>query len=184
VDEPGREGDLPTAQPPESPEPGSQPGARSDTPPWPEWGLPADRGRHLPRIGLIGVALLAGGLVIVAAFAWLTLFVSAEQGQVLFTTTDPGSGTGCIVFDRVTTIRAGTHAWMVVVFKRPMDDKPLTVQVSRNAVAVWSYTWPVSESKGRGCTYSWDLADFPAGAWTFTFTHDGQLEASGTLIIT
>jgi hypothetical protein len=126
---------------------------------------------------------IAGAAAVVAVFVAIVLIVRSEQGQVMFTTTDPNGGNSCVVLDRVSSVNAGTHSWMVAMLQQPLDDQPLTVYVTHDGAWSWSYTWPVDQSKGRQCTWGYDMATYAPGTWTFTFTHAGKTEATGTLII-
>ena len=185
MDEPHfRHTDLTSAfGPADEPEAGLAPDGPTDTPSWAELtALPPKHRR--PRIGALGLIAIAAGLVLVAALVGLLILVRSEQGQVMFTTTDPHGGNSCIVIDRVSTVPAGTHAWMVMMLGDRLDDQPLTMDVLHDGAPYWSYTWPISDSQGRMCTYSDDLASYPPGTWTFTFTHAGKTEATGTLTIT
>ena len=170
------------AQPSARLEAGIEPGTPTDTPSWAEITALPPR-RRGPRIGIVGLIAIVGAFAILALLAGLLLLLRSEQGQVMFTTTDPNGGNSCVVTNRVSTVNAGTHAWMVVMFNAPMDDKPLTVDIVHDGMWVFSYTWPVEQSKGRQCTWGEDMAADTPGTWTYTFTRDGKTEASGTLTI-
>ena len=134
-------------------------------------------------INLLGLTIVVGGLIIVALLAGLVFVMRSEQGKVMFTTTDPNGGNSCVVTNQVTTISQGTHAWMVAVFTSPIGDQTITVQVTKNNVYVWSYTWPIETARGGNCTWGPDMATYEPGRWTFAFSRDGKVEESGTLTI-
>jgi hypothetical protein len=164
-------------------EPSSRVEAGSGSPTWAELtAVPPSRGSG-PRIGVFGLVFLVGILAIFAVVATIFITFNNQRGQVLFTTVDPNGGNSCVVTSKVTTISAGTHAWMVAVFKSPVKDEQITVEARRDGVYVWSYTWPVEVVRGGNCTWGEDLASYPAGTWTFTFTRNGALEERGTITI-
>lgn len=181
-DTPGAGWDSAAANASDRPESALEQGTPGDARSWAEITAVPPR-RRSPRVGAFGLIAIVGVLAIVAASTALLLVLRSEQGQVMFTTTDPNGGNSCVVIDRVSTVEAGRHVWMVVMFMEPMDDKPLTVDIYHDGALVWSYTWPVDVSKGRYCTWGDDMAGYPVGTWTYTFTHDGKIEASGTLTI-
>lgn len=159
----------------------SQPG---ETPHLDPWAAPLPK-KSGPRIGAVWLILLLGCVVVVAGLGALLYTVNGEKGQVMFTTTDPNGGNGCVVLNRVTTVPAGTHVWMVAMFTQPVDDRSMSVEVAYNGAVYWSYTWPAGTGKGAMCTWGpQDLAYFPRGVYTFRFLRGGSLEMSGTLTIT
>lgn len=172
------------APPPDDVWSGLEFSAPGETPPPDPWAAPLPK-KPGPRIGAVRLVLLLVGVVVVAALGALLYTVNGEKGQVMFTTTDPNGGNGCIVLNRVTTVRAGTHVWMVAMFTQPIDDRPMSIQIAYNGAVYWSYAWPPGAGKGGMCTWEpEDLADFPRGVYTFTFIRGGTVEMSGTLTIT
>jgi hypothetical protein len=155
-----------------------------ETPPFDPWTAPLPK-KSGPRIGAVWLILLFVCVLAVAGLGALLYTVNSEKGQVMFTTTDPNGGNGCVVLSRVTTVPRGTHAWMVAMFAQPVDDRSMSVEVAYNGAVYWSYTWPPGTGKGAMCTWEpRDLAYFPRGSFTFTFIRGGAVEMSGTLTIT
>ena len=159
----------------------SRPGEAPPPDPW-SAPLPTKSG---PRIGALPLILLLVFALVVAGLGALMYTINSEKWQVMFTTTDPNGGNGCVVLNRVTTVPRGTHVWMVAMFTQPVDDRTMSVEIAYNGSVYWSYTWPTGTGKGAMCTWEpQDLAYFPSGTFTFTFIRGGAVEMSGTLTIT
>jgi hypothetical protein len=147
-----------------------------------DWsGAPPQKTRSkLWRVGTaIGVVVV---LLVVAAVVGALL--PNQKGKVLFVTDQPSQGTSCRFDHTVTSMDAGTHAWLVIVFKDTMDDQPVTAEIFYNGLSTGSYTWPVSETKGLDCGYDdTDLSDLQPGEYKVVVTHRGEVEAEGTLTV-
>lgn len=178
----GAGSDSTVAKPADGPESTLEPETDPTSRSWAEITAVPPRQRG-PRVGAFRIIAIVGVLTLVAAFVALSVVLRNEQGQVMFTTTDPNGGNGCVVLDKVSAVDRGTHVWMVVMFNGPMDDKPITMQMWHNGGYYWGYTWPVDDSKGRMCTWGDDMFAYPSGTWRYTFTHGDETEASGTLTI-
>ena len=158
--------------------------AVAPSPTWAELTALPPSSRSGPRIGGFSLIFMLGALAIVAVVAGILFTFASERGQVMFTTTDPNGGNSCIVTNRVTAIDRGTHAWMVVVFKRPVGKDQMSVQFRQNGVYMGGYTWPSSEETEQGsCTWGEDLATYDPGAWTFTVLRNETVEEEGTITI-
>ena len=158
--------------------------AAAPSPTWAELTALPPSSRSGPRIGGFSLIFMLGALAIVAVVAGLLFTFASERGQVMFTTTDPNGGNACIVTNKVTAIDRGTHAWVVVVFKRPVGQDHMSIQFRQNGAYVWAYTWPSSEKAEQGsCTWGEDLATYDPGTWTFTVLRNGTVEEEGTITI-
>jgi hypothetical protein len=134
------------------------------------------------RLGPLAIALLAIPVVIAVAFGAYLYTLNGERGQVMFTTNDPNGS--CVVTSRVTSVPAGTHVWMVAMFKDVLGEEPVGATADWNGVPYWSYAWPVEETTGVICIRAQDLAGLPQGTMTVNFTRGGKFEMSGTLTFT
>lgn len=131
------------------------------------------------------VVLVVVGILVALGVA--SRFLPNNDGKVLFTTKQPQAGFSCgDIPATVTSMSAGTHAWVVVVFKDKMDDQPVTLEATLNGQLVAApSTLPVSKTNGEKCLADneTDLAQLPPGTYKFTVRHRGEVESEGTLTV-
>jgi hypothetical protein len=165
------------------------PGAPAPGAPWaPGGAMPATWAAPAPtssgkgkRIGILG-AVVAVIVIVGLAVAFL---MPSQSGKVLFVTTEPASGGSCSFSNTVTTINQGQDAWVVINFKEnKMDSQPVTLDITKDGVALPEIAYSVSDTQGMGCVFdSENLNTWPAGDYKFTVNHGGSVDATGELVI-
>lgn len=173
----------PTEPPTEPPGTLRPPGAPQGYPTTAGWAAPPPP-RRRSRLAIVVGVIVVGVVALIAVGAVLSFLQPSQAGKVVFVTTEPKQGDSCHFNNTVTTINAGTHAWVVIVFREKMDDQPVSVTLSYNGESLAPIPYAVSDTKGLACIADRaDLGIFPAGTWKFTVTHRGETEAEGTLTI-
>jgi len=165
----------------------------------PSWGAPAPT-RSAGR-GVVGsifgsivgrviafvavIAILGGG-----AFVYEKVANPDHRGQVIFTTTDQTANANCSVTDRVSTIKAGSPIYVMVMWSRTMQstDKVVEEDIKDGvSLGTQSDSWQPSDYSDADCTtdpnnYS-DVFSSP-GTYEIKLTVGTEVVADGTLTVT
>jgi hypothetical protein len=194
----------PNTQNPQDPQPPYQPpqypyqgDPNAQVPP--QWGVPAPAQKS--GGGLLGsifrsvlgriiavvviIAVIGGGYLIYDKVA-----NPSHRSEVIFTATDQGSNDGCKITNRVTTVKAGSSVYVMVMWSHRLGSTDNVVEEDfKDGVSLGKLTdfWQPSDYVGYDCTtdahdYGEDFSE--PGTYEIKITVGDEVVADGTLTVT
>ena len=178
---------IPPAQPgwgqPVEPGQPGQPGWQPGQPGWQPggmWATPVAPKRRAPILRIAGVVLI---LLVLAGGALFYIGLNSGVGQVMFSKSAYQTGNNCKFDAPVTEATTTDSIYMIAFFRDTLQPSySLTLDVTKDGAPFENAT-DTTDTSFNCYIESQPMGPLAAGVYKLTFTHNGTVEADGTLTV-